>query len=88
MASFSDLSSIPGDVKKGAQAIYDVVMKEGQAEGMDEVRRLPLGKDGSSRWEIKLVIYGHPATAWISSRERASQDVERDKPRNKGDDHI
>lgn len=41
-------------MKKGAQAIYDVVMKEGQAEGMDEVRRLPLGKDGSSRWEIKL----------------------------------
>jgi len=45
---------LPGDVEKGCQAIFDVVMKTGQAEGMEEFLRLPLGKDGSARWEIKL----------------------------------
>jgi len=45
---------LPGDVEKAVQAIWDVVMKTGQAEGMEEFVRLPLGKDGSARWEIKL----------------------------------
>ena len=45
---------LPGDVEKGVQAIWDVVMKTGQAEGMEEFVRLPLGKDGSARWEVKL----------------------------------
>lgn len=44
----------PGDVEKGVNAIFDVVMKTGLAEGMDEFLRLPLGKDGSARWKIKL----------------------------------
>ena len=29
-------------------------MKTGQADGMDEFLRLPLGKDGSARWKFKL----------------------------------
>lgn len=29
-------------------------MKTGQAEGMEELLRLPLGKDGSERWKAKL----------------------------------
>jgi len=41
-------------VEKGVQAIWDVVMKTGQAEAMEEFVRLPLGKDGSARWEVKL----------------------------------
>ena len=45
---------LPGDVEKGVQAIWDVVMKTGQAEAMEEFVRLPLGKDGSARWEVKL----------------------------------
>lgn len=43
-----------GDVEKGVQAIFDVAMKTGQAEGMEELLRLPLGKDGSARWKVKL----------------------------------
>ncbi|KAH8590657.1 putative short chain oxidoreductase/dehydrogenase [Bisporella sp. PMI_857] len=43
-----------GDVEKGVQAIWDVVMKTGQAEGMEEFLRLPLGKDGSASWEHKI----------------------------------
>jgi short-subunit dehydrogenase len=45
---------VPGDVQKGVQAIFDVVMKSGQADGMEEFLRLPLGKDGSARWRVKL----------------------------------
>jgi len=45
---------LPGDVEKGVQAIWDVVMKTGMAEGMEDFVRLPLGKDGSARWEVKL----------------------------------
>jgi short-subunit dehydrogenase len=44
----------PGDVEKGVRAIFDVVMKTGQAEGMEEFLRLPLGRDGSARWVVKL----------------------------------
>lgn len=44
----------PGDVEKGCQAVFDVVTETGMAEGMEEFLRLPLGKDGSARWEIKL----------------------------------
>jgi len=44
----------PGNVEKGVRAIFDVVMKTGQAEGMEEFLRLPLGKDGSARWVVKL----------------------------------
>ena len=44
----------PGDVEKGVKAIFDVVMRSGQAEGMEEFLRLPLGKDGSARWTVKL----------------------------------
>lgn len=44
----------PGDVEKGAQAIFDVVTNSGQAEGMDEFLRLPLGKDNAAAWEWKL----------------------------------
>lgn len=46
--------SLPGDVKKGCQIIFDVVMKTGSAEEMEEYLRLPLGKDGSARWKLKL----------------------------------
>jgi hypothetical protein len=48
------IGKAPGDVEKGAQAIFDVIMKTGMAEGMEDYLRLPLGKDGSARWEIKL----------------------------------
>jgi hypothetical protein len=45
----------PGNIEKGAQAIFDVVMKTGQAEGMEEFLRLPLGRDGVvASWEPKL----------------------------------
>jgi len=44
----------PGDVEKGCRAIFDVVMKSGQAEGLEEFLRLPLGQDGSARWVVKL----------------------------------
>ena len=44
----------PGDVEKGCQAIFDVAMGTGQAEGLQEDLRLPLGKDGSERWKVKL----------------------------------
>ncbi|KAG0646012.1 Oxidoreductase claN [Hyphodiscus hymeniophilus] len=46
--------SSPGDLEKGCQAIFDVALKTGQAEGMEEFLRLPLGKDGSERWKVKL----------------------------------
>ena len=29
-------------------------MKTGQAEGLEEFLRLPLGKDGSARWQVKI----------------------------------
>jgi NAD(P)-dependent dehydrogenase (short-subunit alcohol dehydrogenase family) len=44
----------PGDVEKGVQAIFDVVMKTGQADGIEEFIRLPLGKDNAGAWERKL----------------------------------
>jgi short-subunit dehydrogenase len=44
----------PGDVEKGCQAIFDVVMKTGKAEAMEEFLRLPLGSDGSARWVVKM----------------------------------
>lgn len=47
-------SPAKGDVKKGVQAIFDMVMKEGQAEGLTGYLRLPLGKDGSAKWEVKI----------------------------------
>lgn len=41
------------DVNKGVRAIWDVVMKTGLAEGMEEeFLRLPLGRDGAERWEV------------------------------------
>lgn len=41
------------DVGKGVKAIWDVVMKTGLAEGMEEeFLRLPLGKDGVERWDV------------------------------------
>jgi NAD(P)-dependent dehydrogenase (short-subunit alcohol dehydrogenase family) len=43
-----------GDVEKAVRAIFDVVTGTGQAEGMEEFLRLPLGKDGSERWTVKL----------------------------------
>ncbi|KAH7346367.1 putative short chain oxidoreductase/dehydrogenase [Rhexocercosporidium sp. MPI-PUGE-AT-0058] len=43
-----------GDVGKGVKAIFDVVEGRGWAEGMEEYLRLPLGRDGSLRWEGKL----------------------------------
>jgi hypothetical protein len=49
-----DLTTLQGDVEKGVQAIFDVAMKTGQAEGLEEFLRLPLGKDGSERWKVKL----------------------------------
>lgn len=45
---------IPGDVHKGCRAIFDVVMKSGQAEGMEGFLRLPLGKDSAERWRFKI----------------------------------
>lgn len=45
----------PGDVEKGVKAIFDVVTKRGLAEGMEEFLRLPLGKDGAARWEVKMM---------------------------------
>lgn len=44
----------PGDVEKGVQAIFDVVMGEGMGEGMEGFLRLPLGRDGAKRWEVKI----------------------------------
>jgi NAD(P)-dependent dehydrogenase (short-subunit alcohol dehydrogenase family) len=44
----------PGDVEKGVQAIFDVIMKTGQAEGLEEFIRLPLGADNAAAWERKL----------------------------------
>jgi hypothetical protein len=44
----------PGDVEKGVSAIFDVVMRQGVGKGMEDYLRLPLGKDGAARWEIKL----------------------------------
>ncbi|RDL37147.1 NAD(P)-binding Rossmann-fold containing protein [Venustampulla echinocandica] len=49
-----DEKSIPGDVHKGCRAIFDVVMKSGQAEGTEEFLRLPLGKDSAKRWRVKI----------------------------------
>ncbi len=46
--------NVRGDVEKGAKAIFDVVMRSGQAEGLEGFLRLPLGSDGSERWEFKL----------------------------------
>ncbi|KAH6713979.1 putative short chain oxidoreductase/dehydrogenase [Leptodontidium sp. MPI-SDFR-AT-0119] len=43
-----------GDVGKGVKAIFDVVEGTGWAVGMQEFLRLPLGRDGSARWEVKL----------------------------------
>lgn len=43
-----------GDVGKGVKAIFDVVEGTGWAVGMQEFLRLPLGRDGSERWEVKL----------------------------------
>ncbi|CZR52281.1 related to short chain oxidoreductase/dehydrogenase [Phialocephala subalpina] len=41
------------DVEKGVRAIWDVVMREGLAEGMkEEFLRLPLGVDAAERWEV------------------------------------
>lgn len=45
---------MPGDVEKGVQAIFDVVMKTGQGDGIEDFLRIPLGRDGIERWEIKL----------------------------------
>jgi NAD(P)-dependent dehydrogenase (short-subunit alcohol dehydrogenase family) len=45
---------VRGDVEKGASAVFDVITRSGQAEGIEEFLRLPLGKDGISRWRIKL----------------------------------
>lgn len=44
----------PGDVEKASKAIVDVVMNEGQAEGLEEFIRLPLGKDNAARWRVKI----------------------------------
>lgn len=46
----------PGSVEKGAQAIFDVVMGEGRGKTLKDEGwlRLPLGTDGSARWEVKL----------------------------------
>ncbi|KAH9209636.1 putative short chain oxidoreductase/dehydrogenase [Leptodontidium sp. 2 PMI_412] len=43
-----------GDVGKGVKAIFDVVEGTGWAVGVQEFLRLPLGRDGSERWEVKL----------------------------------
>ncbi|PVH87761.1 putative short chain oxidoreductase/dehydrogenase [Cadophora sp. DSE1049] len=46
-----------GDVGKGVKAIFDVVMGVGwveEVQGSGEWLRLPLGRDGSERWEVKL----------------------------------
>lgn len=46
-----------GDVEKGVKAIFDVVEGVGWAEdvkGGEKWLRLPLGRDGSERWEVKL----------------------------------
>jgi hypothetical protein len=41
-----------GDTEKGVKAMFDVVMKSGQAEGLKtEYLRLPLGKDCVERYE-------------------------------------
>jgi NAD(P)-dependent dehydrogenase (short-subunit alcohol dehydrogenase family) len=41
-----------GDTEKGVKAIFDVVMKSGQAEGLKkEYMRLPLRKDCVERYE-------------------------------------
>lgn len=41
------------EVQKGVQGIWDVVMKTGLAEGMEEeFLRLPLGRDGAERWGV------------------------------------
>jgi NAD(P)-dependent dehydrogenase (short-subunit alcohol dehydrogenase family) len=48
------VSKGPGDVEKGVSAIFDVVMRTGVGDGMERFLRLPLGKDGAARWEIKL----------------------------------
>lgn len=41
-------------MEKGVQAIFDVAMKTGQAEKLEEFLRLPLGKDGSARWQVVI----------------------------------
>ncbi|KAF4632978.1 hypothetical protein G7Y89_g5147 [Cudoniella acicularis] len=46
--------NMPGDVQKACQVIFDVVMKRGQAEGMEEFLRLPLGRDNAARWRVKI----------------------------------
>lgn len=50
----SRIGQAEGDVQEGFNAIFDVIMKRGLVEGMDEFLRLLLGKNGSARWKIKL----------------------------------
>lgn len=39
---------------KGANAIFEVAKEESVGKWLQEVLRLPLGKDGSARWSVKL----------------------------------
>ena len=64
----------PNDVEKGCQAIFDVVTKSGQAEGLEEVIRLPLGKDCVAR--IKVKIEEHQKMLSVTEKLWASTDVD------------
>lgn len=45
-------AKLPGDVEKGAQAVFDVII--GKVEGVEDFLRIPLGKDGVARWRFKI----------------------------------
>jgi len=44
----------PGNVEKGCQRIYEVLMGEGMAKGKKEYLRLPLGADCLKRAKAKV----------------------------------
>ena len=43
-----------GDVEKGVERIFEVVMRSGKAEGLRDMLRLPLGEDCVKRYEAKV----------------------------------
>lgn len=65
---------LPGDVDKGCKVIFDVVMKSGQAEGMEETIRLPLGNDCAVRWRAK--IEEHQKTLQVTEKLWSATDVD------------
>jgi hypothetical protein len=46
---------MPGDLEKGAKAIFDVATGTGLGKSMEKFLRLPLGRDGVvASWEPKI----------------------------------